>query len=139
MVTRSRFSLNYSETVKAVALSFFSIQYHLIRNLPNLVFLTRPGLQILGKTQTGVFSISGFLVSPWHETWTSNLTWQEKKITSKKIWRWRHFGNCEVIANFSIYGKFGATRKLDSKRIVCKTYFFVMVTFCLTKTELKNL
>ena len=93
--------------------------------MPNLVFLTRPGLQILGKTQTGVFSISGFLVSPWHETWTSNLTWQEKKITSKKIWRWRHFGNCEVIAIFSIYGKFGATRKLDSKRIVCKTYLFI--------------
>ena len=33
--------------------------------VPNLVFLTRPSLQILGKTQTGVFSISGFLVNPY--------------------------------------------------------------------------
>ena len=32
--------------------------------VPNLVFLTHPSLQILGKTQTGVFQISGFLVNP---------------------------------------------------------------------------
>ena len=31
--------------------------------MPNLLSLTRPSLQILGKTQTGVFSISGFLVN----------------------------------------------------------------------------
>ena len=30
----------------------------------NLVSLTRPSLQILGKIQTGVFPISGFLVNP---------------------------------------------------------------------------
>ena len=33
--------------------------------------------------------------------------------------------NCDVIVNFSIYGQFGATRKLDSGRIVCKTYIFI--------------
>ena len=32
--------------------------------VPNLMSLTRPSLQILGKTQTGVFLISGFLVNP---------------------------------------------------------------------------
>ena len=32
--------------------------------LPNLVSLTRPSLQILRKTQTGVFPISRFLVNP---------------------------------------------------------------------------
>ena len=32
--------------------------------VPNSVFLTRPSLQILGKTQTGVFPIFGFLVNP---------------------------------------------------------------------------
>ena len=30
--------------------------------MPNLVTLTCPSLQIMDKTQTGVFSISGFLV-----------------------------------------------------------------------------
>ena len=32
--------------------------------MQNLVYLTRPSLQILNKTQTGVFPISGFLVNP---------------------------------------------------------------------------
>ena len=32
---------------------------------------------------------------------------------------------CDVIAIFSIYGQFGAIRKLDSGRIVCKTYIFI--------------
>ena len=32
--------------------------------VPDLVSLTHPSLQILGKTQTGVFLISGFQVSP---------------------------------------------------------------------------
>ena len=31
---------------------------------PNLVSLTRPTFQILGKTQMGVFQIYGFLVNP---------------------------------------------------------------------------
>ena len=31
--------------------------------VPNLVFLTRPSLQILGQTQTEVFPFSGFLVN----------------------------------------------------------------------------
>ena len=33
--------------------------------------------------------------------------------------------NCDVIAIFPIYGQFGAIRKPDSWRIVCKTYFFI--------------
>ena len=32
--------------------------------VPNLVSIILPSLQILGKTQTGVFPISGFLVNP---------------------------------------------------------------------------
>ena len=28
--------------------------------------------------------------------------------------------NCDVIANFPIYGQFGAIRKLDSRHIVCE-------------------
>ena len=33
-------------------------------SVPNLVSITYPSLQILGKTQTGVFLISRFLVNP---------------------------------------------------------------------------
>ena len=32
---------------------------------------------------------------------------------------------CDVIVNFPIYGQFGAIRKPDSGRIVCKTYMFI--------------
>ena len=33
--------------------------------------------------------------------------------------------NWDVIVIFPIYGQFGAIRKLDSWRIVCKTYVFI--------------
>ena len=33
--------------------------------------------------------------------------------------------NCDVIVIFPIFGQFGAIRKPDSERIVCKTYIFI--------------
>ena len=33
--------------------------------------------------------------------------------------------NCDVIVIFPIHGQFGAIRKPDSGRIVCKTYIFI--------------
>ena len=33
--------------------------------------------------------------------------------------------SCDVFVIFPIYGQFGAIRKLDSGRIVCKTYIFI--------------
>ena len=33
--------------------------------------------------------------------------------------------NCDVIVIFPIYGWFGATRKSDCGRIVCKTYILI--------------
>ena len=33
--------------------------------------------------------------------------------------------NCNFIVIFPIYGQFGAIRKPDSGRIVCKTYIFI--------------
>ena len=33
--------------------------------------------------------------------------------------------NCDVIVIFPIYGQFGAIRKPDSGRIICKTYVFI--------------
>ena len=35
--------------------------------------------------------------------------------------------NCDGIVIFSIYGQFGAIRKLDSGRVVCKTYIFINI------------
>ena len=32
---------------------------------------------------------------------------------------------CDLIVIFPIYGQFGAIRKPDSGRIVCKTYIFI--------------
>ena len=51
--------------------------------------------------------------------------------------------NCDVIVIFPIYGQFGAIRKPDSGRIVCKTYIFIKSNhfFILQKLriELENL
>ena len=61
----SWFSLNNSETVKAVILAFYSSQEHFIRDVRakfGIPYST--SLQILGKTQMGVFSIFRYLVNP---------------------------------------------------------------------------
>ena len=60
----------------------------------------------------------------------SKLTWQEKQNNVKKIWKWRHVRNYDIIAIFLIYDQFGLIRKPDSRRIVG--------TFYLTKTENKT-
>ena len=46
--------------------------------------------------------------------------------------------NCEVIVIFSIYGQFGAIRKPDSGRIVCKTYIFINSSFLSYKNWKQN-
>ena len=62
----------------------------------------------------------------WHETWTSNYTWQEKQNKVKKIWRWVYVRKeCNIITIFPIYSQFGTTRKPDCRRIVYKTYIFI--------------
>ena len=43
--------------------------------------------------------------------------------------------NCDVIFIFVICGQFGAIRKPELGRIVCKTCIFNIVTFYLAKTE----
>ena len=47
--------------------------------------------------------------------------------------------NSNVSAIFLIYGQFGAIQKLDSGRIVCKTYIFKTFILWKLKTELKNI
>ena len=93
-----------------------------------MVFLTRTNLYILGKTQTGVFSISGFLVN----SRTSDdvdmklglVTKFDKrnKTTSKKFDGNVMSENCDVIVIFRIFGHFGAVWRLDSGHRVCRSY-----------------
>ena len=56
------FSLNNSETVKAVTLAFSSIQENF---LPNLVTLTCPSPQILGKLRRAYFRFLDFWSIPY--------------------------------------------------------------------------
>ena len=108
--------------------------------MPNLVFPTCPSLQILGKTQSGVFPISGFLVKSLikencHNSRTSDdidrklgpvtKLYKNNKTTSKKFEDDVMSENCNAIVIFSIYDQFGAIRKPDSQCRVCKTYVFI--------------
>ena len=118
--------------------------------MPNLVSLTPLSPQILVKTQMGVIMISRFLVNPvvilaWpiHSKTSGDIDTKlgsvakfnkRNKTTSKKFDDDVMSVNCNFIINFSIYGQFGAIRKLDSGRIVCKTYICLIVTFYLTRT-----
>ena len=99
--------------------------------MPNLILLTRPSLQILGKTQTRVSPISGqsLIKVNCHNTRTSDdidinlgpVTKLNKrnKTTSKKFEDDVMSANHDVIIVFPIYCQLGAIRKLDSGRIVC--------------------
>ena len=77
-------NLNDKEKSTVVQFSFYKDKTNVLRNckklnpnlrgedvrdvcakcVTNVLFFTRPSLQILGKIQTGVFRISGFLVNP---------------------------------------------------------------------------
>ena len=59
---------------------------------------------------------------------------KKNKTTSKKFNDNVMSANCGVIVIFLIYGQFGAIRKPDSGRIVCKP-FSLIATLYLTKTE----
>ena len=46
--------------------------------------------------------------------------------------------SCDVIAIFPTFGQFGAIRKPDSGRIVCKTYIFINSNFLSYKNRKQN-
>ena len=50
---------------------------------------------------------------------------KRNKATSKKFEDDILSRNCDVIAVFPLYGQFGATWKLYSGRIICKTHVFI--------------
>ena len=105
-----------------------------------LVSLTRPSLQILNKTQAGVFPISGFLFKSLinkncHSSRTSDdidmklgpVTKLDKRNTtkSKKFDDYVVSANYDVIVIFLIYGRFGPIRNLDSGRMVYDFHIFI--------------
>ena len=135
------FALNNSEAVKAASLAFCSIQLHLIRDvrakfgIPYL--LQSPDIGQNSGGGISDFRISGqsLIKENCHNSRTSDdidmklgpVTKLDKrnKITSKKFDDDVMSENCDVIVIFPIYGQFGAIRKPDSGRIVCKTYIFI--------------
>ena len=105
--------------------------------MPNLIFLTRPSLQILVKTQMGVFPISAqsLIKRNCHNSRTNDdidMTLgpvskldKSNKTLPKKFDDEVMSENCSFVAIFLIYGQYGAIQKLDLGRIVCKTYIFI--------------
>ena len=126
--------------------------------MPNLISLTHPSLQILGKTQTGVYPISRFLVNPFlikencHNSRTSadadmklgpvSKLDKRKKNPVKKVSQWLHVKN--IVTSLSFF-RFMANLELSRSRIPdaepIKSIFSLKVTFYLRKlkTELKQI
>ena len=104
--------------------------------MPNLVSIICPSLQILGKTQTGVFLISGqsLIKENCHNSRTGydidmkleSVTKLDKrnKTTSKKFDVNVMSKNCDIIVIFRIFGQFGAVRRPDSGHSVSKSHVF---------------
>ena len=65
---------------------------------------------------------------------------KSNKATSKK-WLWHHVSKCDVIVLYPIYEQFAATRRPDSKLMVCKTFIFINSNLLSNKTwkQRKNL
>ena len=85
----------------------------------------------------------------WSDSTTSNdidlkfepVTKYDKRniATSKKFGDDGMSTSFDVIVIFQIFGQFEAIWKPDSRRMVCKTYISLTVTFYLTKTENRNI
>ena len=107
--------------------------------MPNLVSLTCPSLQILDKTQTGIFLISRFLVkSPINKNCQNSrtnddidlklepVTKLDKRHTiSKKFDNDIVLGNFDVIITFTISGCFRANWNPDYGHMVYDLYIFI--------------
>ena len=120
IVTPSWFCFNNSETVKAINLLFSGINFSLETLKWNLVSQPYSSLQILDETQTGLFSISRFLVKSLmnkncYNSKTSNhiamklspITKLDKRkaTTPKTLDDDVMLANQGVIVSFSIYGQ----------------------------------
>ena len=121
--------------------------------MPNLVSLTCNSFQILGKTQTGIFLISGTSGQPLiKENFQNSRTRddigmkfeQSTKFNKRNKKRLNQFDDdvmpayCDIIAIFLIYGQFGAILKRDYRSIICKTYIFIKSNLLSYKNRKQN-
>ena len=134
------FSLNVSETAKAVTVLFCSIQLHFIRDVR-----VKFGISNLPQSpsieQDSGWGISGFRISiqslikeNCHNSRTNDdveiklgpATRVDKinKTTNKIFGDDLMSENCDVNTIFTIYDQFGEIRKPDSGRRAWKTYIF---------------
>ena len=106
----------------------------------NLVSLTHPSLHVLGKKSGR--GISDFRISDQSlvkENCQNSRTGdgidmkigpvtkldERNKTTPKRFKGSVMSDYCDVIVIFPIFGQFGAIRRADSKRTVCKAYIFI--------------
>ena len=115
--------------------------------MPNLVPITCPSLQILGKTQTGVFPISGeYLIKEnCYNSRTSDdidmklgpVTKLDKrnKTTSKNLTLMSCRENVTSLLFFEFLTNLEQSGDWIPDKESAKVMFSVIVTSCLTKTE----
>ena len=117
-----------------------------VKNLCQMWFLNSPqSPDIRKKSDRGIshFRISGQSLikancnnsRTSYDFETNTLTWPEKQNTLEKFDDDVMSENCDVVAIFPIYGQFGAIRKPNLGRIVCKTYIFIYSNYTLIVTE----
>ena len=98
--------------------------------MPNVVSITGPSLQILGRTQTRIFLTSGLpdFQIPYKKNRHNSRTRDDidmklgpvtkldkrNKTTSKNSTLTIMPENCDAIVIFRIFGEFGAVRRPDS-------------------------
>ena len=101
--------------------------------MPNLVSLTRPNHQILGKNQTEIFQISGFLVNPSETKIAITpqtvmiLTWNLDQVKKKLA-----MTPCQQIVTLLYFFQFLANLQPSRSRI--PEAWYIELTFSLTVT-----
>ena len=135
------YSLNNSETIKAVTLALWSIRDIFsklgINNSPQSLAISNSWI-----------SGQSLMNKHWHNSRTSNnidmklgpVTKLDKRntATSKKFDDVAMSANCDKIVIFSIYGGFGAILKPDSGLMACNSYIFVISNLFLYKSWKQN-
>ena len=145
------FSLDNSETVKAVTVTFCSIQEDFVQHI--CAKCSIPNSSDIGKNaDRGIsnFWISGpsFLNKNCHNSRTNHdidikrgpVTKFGKTNTKTSKWFDDNvmLANWDLIVFFSIYGQFAAIQKPNSRRMIYKTYIFINNNLLIYKIRKQN-
>ena len=135
------FSLNNSETVKAVTLAFWNIQKYIIRDI-HATFGIPNSSQFPYTGRNSDRGISDFWMSGqcfvkencYNSRISSNIDMKLEQVTLldkrnmatlRKLDNDMMSINRDVIVIFLIYGQFGAIWKLVSRHMICKSDIFI--------------